>query len=197
MTRLFAGRADVRIGWLLVAALALGGYGAIVAPGERRARAMDDRARDLYQLANRNDRLLKNAAGLDAARHRVARDVAQLSAASGAARTMLATLRLLRTEGSRFRVVISGLSPGERSGAPAGEGYEDVTIALRGAYRNVLGTIADLSRHDVLVEVHDVALAQTSSGLGANSVAATIHATLYHRIAAVMREKNHAQSADR
>lgn len=199
--RPFGGTNDVRIGWILAIVLAVGGYAGIVAPAQRGVRAITVRARDLYELADHNERLLTNAAGLSAARRRVARDVAELSLESTSVTTAIATVRLLRSEERREGIVVSALSPNERTDTATPEtgedGSEDVTIAMRGPYRNVLGAIADLSKNAVLLEVRDAALVQAANDATARDVDATVRATLYHRIAAIMKEKHRVQRDDR
>ncbi|HEY5426898.1 MAG TPA: hypothetical protein VIJ77_10135 [Candidatus Tumulicola sp.] len=184
----------MRIGWLLVAALAVGGYVSIVAPAGRQAIAIGLRARELDRLAARNERLLADAAGLRAAHRRVAADVARLSGPSRPALAVVAMLRLLEREGRRRRVLITSLSPGERGNAAVENGAEDVTVGLRGGYASVLQTVADLTKGDILIQVRDLDLAQASDDTAERNVDATVRATLYHRLSAIMKEERHAQN---
>ena len=135
--------------WLIVGGLALGGYFIGVAPAERKMQEIRAQAHDLYDLAIRNEHLLRGATGLSAARERVAIDVARLAGQRGAGSATLRTLQMLQREGSLAHVTIGGLSP-DAPDSGAQNGSEDVTIAMRGTYRNVLSAIADVSRHDVL-----------------------------------------------
>jgi hypothetical protein len=190
VTGWFPGRNDARIGWMLAVVLAIGGYEAVVAPAAARVRSIVAHAHDMYEIANRTDRLLRDANGVTAARSRVERDVARLAARGESAMTMLATIRLLQEEARRHRVVIAGLSPGERDAATNRKGSADVTIAMRGTYRNVLEAVADLSKGDVLIDIRDVALAQDSNDADPRDVDAIVRATLYYRIAAIVKEKD-------
>lgn len=173
--------------WLTVGALALGGYLIVVAPAERKLQEIGAQAHDLYDLAIRNEHLLRGAAGLSAARDRVAVDVARLAGQRGAGSATLRTLQMLQREGSRAHVTIGGLAP-DAPDSTAQNGSEDVTIAMRGTYRNVLSAIADVSRHDVLLEVSGATLATAEAG--ADEIDATLHATLYYRLDALAKEKH-------
>ena len=103
---------------------------------------------------------------------------------------MVATLRLLQTEASAHHAVVSGVTPVETN-APSDSGRQEVTISLRGRYRDVLGIVADLSRHDPLIEVTDVELDASSDRALPVQVDATVHAIVYHGLKGVMKEKNH------
>lgn len=192
MTHTVSAAAQVRIGWALVAALALVGYFGILIPGEQRLGAIEDRAHDLYRLANRNDVMLTRAAGLVAARERVQREVKKLSGRQDPAATTLALVHLVRNAESRNHVALAGLFP-EKPDDPRGAGdLQALTIQLTGPYGNVLRAIADLSKHDPLVDVSDVALTPATDDLGFPDVAATIHVTVYQRIEALIKENESA-----
>lgn len=195
MIPLLGKQPDVRAGWFAVAVLVFGGYLTLVAPAERRVRTVAFQAHELYELANRNERLLKNAAGLQAADQRVARDLADLTARKDETTIAVATLGLLRAAEKRHRVFVVSLAPAERS-ITLERGSENVTLVLRGAYRDVLEAIAELSRGDVLLEIDDVALTQAFGNAGSPLVDATIGATIYDRIEPLMKEKNGVSDDD-
>ena len=174
--------------WLFVGALAFGGYFVAIAPAERRLQAIRTREHELYDLTIRNERLLRGAAGLSAARDRVAVDVARLAGERGAGSATLRTLELLQRESSKANVAIGGLAPDAPRTAAQTAGSEDVTIAMRGTYRSLLSAIADISRHEVLLEVSNATLERTARGVG--QIDATLHATLYYRLDALVKEKH-------
>ena len=188
-------RPAARIGWVLAAALAVGGILGVVAPAERRVRAAMAHAHELYELANRNDKMLRSAAGLAAASRRVAHDVSYLAGNRGEGATTLAALELLRGDARRFHLSLESLTP-DRSDVSDLESPE-ATIAVRGAYRDVLAAIADLSKHDVLLEVRAVGLAQNSDYLQTDEIDATIGASIYSSIDSAEREKKNAESDNR
>ncbi len=174
--------------WVFVAALVLSEYLFAIAPAERSLQTIRAREHELYDLSIRNERLLRGADGLSAARDRVARDVARLAGERGAGSATLRTLELLQHESSHVHVAIGGLAPQLPDAAAQTAGAEDVTITMRGTYRDVLAAIADISRHEVLLEVSDATLASAADVAG--QIDATLHATLYYRLEALPKEKH-------
>jgi hypothetical protein len=173
----------------------VGGILGVVAPAERRVKAATAHAHELYELANRNDKMLRSAASLAAASRRVAHDVSYLTGNGGEGATTLAALGLLRGDARRFHLILESLTP-DRSALSDFESPE-ATIAVRGTYRDVLGAIADLSKHDVLLEVRAVGLAQTSDYLQTDEIDATIGASIYSSVDAAEREKKNVESDNR
>lgn len=180
---------DVRVGWMLVAALAVAGYALAIAPVERDVRAVAFRAHDLYERSERNERMLRQVRGLQAARSRVQRDIATLSSQNEMGKADLAALALLQFESTERHLTISELSPGQ-SVAGADDGVQPVTIGVRGNYRDAIAAIADLTRHDVLIELEGATLSATSRRDGLSQVDAVVQATLYHGVASIMKGKN-------
>ncbi len=196
MIRVAGRNADVRIAWTIVLALAVGGYLTLLVPAARRVRTTESRARDLYHLANRNERVASDAGQLRAASWRVARDVAELAAQRNEAATTLAALRVLRIETDRFHVILAGFGPADRVAASSSES-QDVRISLHGSYRAVLSAIADLSKRNVLLEVREVSLSRAAGPFGLPEVDATIRATLYQSTNAIVKEKGYVADASR
>lgn len=194
MTHTVSTASQVRIAWALVAVLALGGYFGILIPGERKVQGIEGRAHDFYRLANRNDVMLSRAAGLVAARERVAGEVKKLSARQDPATTALAIVHLIRNAESRDDVALVGLFPEKPADPKAAGDLQALTIQLTGTYGNVLRAIADLSKHDPLVDVFDVALTPATDDLGFPDVAATIHVTVYQHIEALMKDNESAHA---
>jgi hypothetical protein len=68
--------------------------------------------------------------------------------------------------------------------APAEDGLtaSAVTIQLHGSLRSVLAFLADVPRHEALLEIHDGAFTAATQGEGEERAAidATVRATLYH-----------------
>jgi Tfp pilus assembly protein PilO len=189
--------AQVRMAWMLLALLAVIGYAAIVEPAERRLSAVLSHARELYELSNRNDRLLRNIGSIQQARDRVRRDLTQLAGQRATGKAGLSILRLLQSESVRNHVVIAGVAPGDSANLAGQDTHGDtVAISLHGRYRDVVTSIADLSRHDALVEIRDVALVRSGGASAAPfpSVDATIHATLYDDPAALLEDVQRAET---
>jgi hypothetical protein len=182
--------AAARIGWLLVAALGIAGYARVVVPAEQAVRDSQTHAHALYDLAYRNERMIDQAAALQAARARVKRDLAQLGVENGVGKASLAFLRLMQAESKSHQVVLSALSPGGAGVAETASGTQRLDIALRGSYRELLATLSDISKHDVLFDVDGVELSSTGSFGG--DVDATLHATLYHGMTAIVSQEGSA-----
>jgi len=178
---------QTRLAWAAAVAVAAAGYFSILAPAERQLERTAAHAHELYDVAERNERSLRGSAALAAARDRVARDIAHLSGRQGSA--TLEALRLLDDEASRLHVTIGELSP---NGLVApGSGSQNVTIALRGSYRNVILTIADMSQHGALLEIGDVTLAPIADS-DDREIDATVHATMYYQLGAIIKEHESA-----
>lgn len=165
--------------WLGVALCALAAYGLLLLPAQRRLAASVARTQDLYETAQRNADVLARAPGLTDVRDRVQRDLALLSGRRGPATATLATLVLLENLSARAGIAVVSVSPTAAQATADPAGVRQVTIAMRGRYRNVLAAIADLSRHRVLLEVAHVTLSA-----GANvrlDVDASVQAAIYDR----------------
>jgi hypothetical protein len=138
--------------------------------------------------------MVARAAGLSAARDRVALDVASLSNGRGGARTTLSALELLQRACSRAHVTINGVAPDGPVGPASTVGFGGVTIGIRGSYRNVLSVIADLSAHRVLIEVSNATLVAASDS-DLREIDATVHARVYSKLEALMKENQDAGSS--
>jgi Tfp pilus assembly protein PilO len=182
---------DVRFGWLVAGTLAVLGYVAVIAPSERRLNAIEFQAHELYQLANRNEAMYAARGSLEEARSRVERDMSLLGVKNTSSKVMFATLRLVQWESVAHHAAVTGITPIDAT-PPNDDGRQDVIVAIRGRYRDIVALVADLSRHDLLIDVHDLELTSTSIPIFGADVDATIHATVYHSNQGLMREENHA-----
>jgi Tfp pilus assembly protein PilO len=182
---------DVRIGWIVAGALAVLGYVAIIAPSERHLAAIEFQGHELYQLANRNETMYAARSSLEEARLRVERDMSSLGVKNTSGKAMFATLRLVQWESVGHHAVVTGITPLDAT-PPNDDGRQDIVIAVRGRYRDIVALVADLSRHDLLIDVRDVELTGTSTPIFGADVDAAIHATVYHSNQGLMREENHA-----
>jgi hypothetical protein len=86
------------------------------------------------------------------------------------------------------------LAAGARTSAKKAEPLEgnDVAIGLRGPFRNIVSLLADLPRHDVLLEIHDVELTSVNSTNKIPVLNATVHSTIYRLVAMPLMEEAHA-----
>jgi hypothetical protein len=174
-------------------------YSRVVMPAEERARQAAFQAKMLYDLTARNERSLSSARQLRASADRVRKDLATLAAQNTAGRAALAALRLLDTQSRIHHVVISDVTPQQT--APQANGAPDnaqlLTVALHGAYRDVLSTIAELSTGDVLVEAQGVDLRRGQPESASDGVDAVLRARLYFGIPTLQKENHDAQTVVR
>jgi Tfp pilus assembly protein PilO len=169
---------------MAVALAAVAGYAGIVAPAQARLRQVAFQAHELYDLANRNERMLANYRALEAARARVRRDLRMLAGESGEDKATLSSLRLLQREAKTYRTSVLGLEPETSATKIAGE--SSLRITLLGSYRDVLALVADVTRHDALVEIESVRLEAAREAKG---VTASVTATLFNGTDALMRKE--------
>jgi Tfp pilus assembly protein PilO len=191
-----AAAAQVRIAWLVVALAAVLGFVSIVLPSQRRIAAIQSHAAELADLAARNEALLARLDSLEQTRTRVRRDLDHLTKKVGAGQATVALLRVLEDEAGRNHITISGIAPaGEESSAPRHDREEDVAVSLRGRYRDVMTAIADIPRHDALVEVQSIALTRVDTRQLFPSVDATVRIALYRDVKHLAKEETHVQTA--
>jgi Tfp pilus assembly protein PilO len=190
-----AAAAQVRVAWLVVALASVLGFAAIVLPAQRRIAAIEERAAGLADLAARNEALLARLDSLEQTRARVRRDLERLSGKIGSGRTTVAVVHVLEDEAGRSHLTITGIAPaGDEPSAPHAQREEDVAVSLRGRYRDVMAAIADVSRHDALVEVQSVALTRVDTRQLFPSVDATVRVALYPDVKDLVKEETHAQT---
>jgi hypothetical protein len=191
-----------RVAWWLAGCVLFGvGVGGVWWPASQRIAEIRAHSRDMYDEANRNQAEVRQADDLRRVQVRVAADVARLSGQSSVGAAMASALRLLGDESKRFNVELRSIAPEETSGTTDGAKANDallgtdVTLGLRGSFRNMVVMLADLPRHDVLLAVHDVALQGTDKiHAGVPTLTATVHATLYRVRRERSREDNHVAS---
>ncbi|HTU82237.1 MAG TPA: hypothetical protein VMF61_08915 [Candidatus Acidoferrales bacterium] len=163
----------LRLAWLAWGALALAAFVTVVQPAQGRLRALASQSHDLYDLANRNDRLRAAAGDLARAQRDVARDLRALAEQNTQGRATLAALRVLQRISVSQRVAVAELT----HKAAAGTHGPDVgTVGLQGRYRDVVAAIAALSQGDALVEVDSADLRREQAG---DDIAATVAVTIY------------------
>ncbi|HTA38339.1 MAG TPA: hypothetical protein VK760_04660 [Candidatus Acidoferrales bacterium] len=188
--------AQLRVAWLAVALVVVLGFAAVVLPAQRRIAAIEAHAGDLADLADRNEAVLARLESLERTRTRVRRDLARLAGKAGSGKATVAALHVLEGEAGRNHLIISGIAPANDDVAAAHrEGEEDVAVSLRGRYRDVMNAVADLSRHDALVEVRAVSLARVDIRTLFPNVDATVSVALFHTVKDLVKEEAHAQAA--
>ena len=194
-----AAAAQVRIAWLVVVLAAVLGFACIVLPAQRRIAAIEEHAAGLGDLAAQNEALL---ARLDSprwkqTRTRVRRDLRALIGEDRRGKDdRCRSPRLGRRSRSQPCYDRRHLHrPATQPSAPrAWPREEEVAVSLRGRYRDVMNAIADLPRHDALVEVRSVSLTRVDARQLFPSVDATVRVALFPDVKELMQEETHAQT---
>lgn len=186
-------RGWTRITWLIVAFVFGGiGVGCIWWPASQDISQRHARAMELYEEANTLDAAVRRASQLRAAQVRIRSDLADLGGVRSPGAITAALLQLLHEESKRQSVDVRELAPDTnppasppsrlpRSSMPNGGvlAPQDLSIVVRGPFRNIVALVADLPRHDVLVDVRDIQLSSSEATRKAPVLNVTLHATVY------------------
>ncbi len=169
-----------RLTWICSAFVFFGcGVGLVWWPSAQAIGEVQTHARARYEEANNNDALVRRAADLRAAQARVRADLDALGGIRSSGEVTAAALKLLGDEARQRRVEIRSIVPSATAQTPGVLVGSDVAIGVRGPYRSVLGLIADLPRHNVLIDVHDAELISIDPALKSPTLDVTVHATFY------------------
>lgn len=196
-----------RVIWWLAGLAFLGvGVGCVWWPASQNISAVRTQSRELYDEANQLDAEIRRAGELRAVGARVLSDVERLGGQRSNGAATAAALELLGAESRRFDVELRSVVPQnvakplERAAAHPPEllAQNELVLGLRGRFRNVLAFVADLPRHDALIEVRGVTLsAAGASPDGTPALDATVEATLYRLREAPLKEVSRVSSARR
>lgn len=187
--------AAVRIVWLAVAFIIFGiGFGLIWWPQSQNIDQVRSHARDLYEEANQNDAIVLRATDLRAAETRIQDDLLALGGPRSAGAVTAATLRLFNDEAKRLDVEVRSLAPAPTTKSAASGNRSlsgnDMTIGVRGPFRNVVNLIADLPRHDVLVEIHSAQIISSDTMQKSPTLDVTLDTTIYRVRTREMESRN-------
>jgi len=193
-------RDPARIIWVLAIAIAIAAYGLIVTPNERVRDELLRRAHDAYDEVQRDDGRIRHAAMLRAARARVAADLRRLSGPNTPSGVTAAALRLIDDEAGRRHVEVRAVLPESSVAVPNARDSLDgqaLRVDLRGRFEQLVALLADLPRHDVLVEVQSVDLTASGPATTTPLVDATLHATVDRVRSLTLLEEFHASVSSR
>lgn len=171
--------------WGVCILIVLVSYCAIVLPEHRAIERVQEQARDLYDLANRNERIAAQAPAIDAEFRRVSDEIARLAGASGSS-TTARVIGALDDERRRFGVRVMSINPDAGTTSEQTQGAretlraQDVAIELRGKFVDVVRAVADLTRGETLVGVRSIALNVVASAAeGSPELRASVTASVY------------------
>jgi hypothetical protein len=184
-----------RLTWACTAFVILGlGVGVVWWPSSQAISQVRRHAGEMYEEANHNDAIVRLAADLRAAQARVRADVNALGGTRSPGQVTAAALRLLEDEAKQRGVEIRSIVP---SAAPITAGAlvgTDVAIGARGPFRNIISFLADLPRHNVLMELRDAELISSDPTQKLPSLDATVHATIYRLTSVNTAEDTHVRA---
>jgi Tfp pilus assembly protein PilO len=189
-----AAATQLRVAWLALALAAVAGFATIVLPAQRRIAAIESRSGDFAELAARDEAVLARLDSIEQTRTRVRRDLDRLAGKVGTGRTTVAVLHVLENEAARNHLVISGIAPASDDTASASAKEEELTVSLRGRYRDVMAAVADIPRHDALVEVQSAGLQRADAHGLFPSVDATVRFGIFSDVKDLTKENANART---
>jgi Tfp pilus assembly protein PilO len=195
--------AGVRIVWMLAVAIFLGfGVGGVWWPTSQTIAALKTQAKSLYDEANQNEADVRHVSELHSLAKRVSDDVRMLSGQGSQSAVTAATLSLLNREARAFGIDVRTIVPVPSSSpvpSTQARAIPDSSLAgtaieidLRGRFKDVLGFVSDLPRHNVLIDVNDLSLADEGDRSAKPVLSAKIHATIFRYRGIAEEETQHA-----
>ncbi len=193
----------VRIIWILAVAIFLGvGVGVVWWPTSQTIAALKTQAKSLYDEANQNEADVRHSSEMHSLARRVSEDVRELSGQGSQSAVTAAMLSLLNREAHAFNIdirTIVPVSPSSPVPSTQARAISDSSLAgtpieidLRGRFKDVLGFVSDLPRHNVLIDVNDLNLADEGDRSASPVLSAKIHATLFRYRGIAEEETLHA-----
>ena len=146
------------ISWSLVVTLGVGGYVLGIAPRQLQLRATLMLAQAAYEQAALNQRVLARSAAIENARSRVRADLAHLIGRANASSTLEASLQLIAREAAEHQVLVHAIVQGSNPRKKHAIESVPITLDVIGRFIPISTFVRDLSRREVLVDVHTVRL---------------------------------------
>lgn len=168
--------ARLRLAWVSCIGVAVIAYVAGVMPERDRVIHAEERARALYDVANRDERILAAEASVRRRLHSVQTEVAAIGGSPASASGIVQAIDAVR---ARSGVRILAVTPGSKPAATAHGRNElqarEIRIALEGTYADVVAFLNRLSYTNLLVGVESLTL---SSVRGRSAPHPTLHAEI-------------------
>lgn len=149
-----------------------------IVPELRSERTLLDDAHQAYVRANRDKIQLRDGAHEDAARRRIAANIARMHPPDTRYLGTTAVIRAVDGLDNRFHVTLQRLDAGDDGVRETGG--RSVTIEWSGAYRSIVRAVAALSQGPALIRVVDVRLDHDPKM--AASIDAVVHINVYAAI---------------
>lgn len=171
---------DIRLFWTLTTLLLFGSVFAVESTYRREIESSRAATETLYRSTVHNEQLIGRAAELRAAQAVAEADLQRISTERSLSAATASLISTLEDAATRDHAQIAGLDPG-RTTREDRLLATDLTLRVRGKFRNVVSFVEDISQHAVLLKVSNTELAVASQPEGAPEpkLDATVHATLY------------------
>jgi Tfp pilus assembly protein PilO len=185
----------LRLIWATVAFVIFGvGFGGVWWPMSQSIDRVRSHARDLYEEANQNDAMVLRASDVHAAQNRIHSDIVALGGERNSGAVTAALLRLFNRESQTLSVDVRTLTPATAPSSVSAARYlkseTNVAVGVRGPFRNIVNLIADLPRHDVLIEIHDARITSNEATVQSPVLDLSFDATIYRIVQMPVEEKN-------
>ena len=115
-------------------------------------------AQAAYEQAGLNQRVLAHSAAIESARDRVRTDLAHLIGRANASSTLEASLQLIAREAAEHQVLVHAIVRGSNPRKKHAIESVPITLDVVGRFIPISTFVRDLSRREVLVDVHAVRL---------------------------------------
>jgi hypothetical protein len=195
----------VRVFWLVVVFIIGGiGIGCVWWPASEELSQRHAHAMELYDEANTFDAATRRASQLRSAQERIAEDLSELGGLRSPGAVTAAVLRLLHEDSKNESVQIREVAPDAAIRSAVGTTEKahqedllsgsDVAISVRGPFRNVIALVADLPRHDVLIDIHDIQITSTGALRKPPVLDVTLHSTIYRLVALPTMENSRVRT---
>lgn len=172
----------LRMAWTFCVLGAVVVYGVVVLPVHREIEKAQGEARHLYDLANRNERIVAQEPAVGAALRRIRNEIVRFA---GAPRDSTASelLDVLDHESRNAGVRVIGVNPSAAAtpSPRAALDSEDLVIDLQGKFSSIVAFVADLTDAKPLLGIRSISLNVSQEAVhGSPDLRAAVTARLYH-----------------
>lgn len=175
---------DVRVLWLLVLSVLVGGSCFVQTRYQTAIAASHDRTETLYRQTVADAHVIREAGRLRAVQRRARADLARVSRDRSLSEATARLLATLHASARTYNMRVMSLQPGGGQGELTNKALQAtaLTIRVRGKFRDILAFVEDLSHHSTLINVSDTEMAVANDEANDSAeppLDATIHATMY------------------
>jgi hypothetical protein len=167
------------LAWVCLCCLTLAAFALWVEPAFSRERTILAAAHDAYVRANENDERTRDAGRLSDIRRRLTAEITGMRGPTLGYRGEAGVLRTLADLERRDNVAVARFD--DDTDQHQSLSKRTLTVEITGAYRDVIGAVAALSRGPALLHVGDISVERPPNSV-ASSVVAVVHVISYDRV---------------